>query len=247
MQVFKSKELHKVRMLEAEERKSMYEAEQQQSRELSDNCKTQAIERANRKASFLLQRKRDIVTEKLEDWCENMEQCSQTLRDQERQRMRKGRGHWQEMDRKLGKVAEMRHNKTKSMAEQNEQLRKGIQVALRSQVNEERRLLAAERKEAMDARLEAANLRRQQVKRGTTYDFLEQAFGAQAVGFDAKHHSVAVDRRNPSWQTNAKSWASLSCTTFSAPSLGASPPMSPFKADADGYLTADIPLRPLSP
>lgn len=249
LQVFKSKELHKVRMLEAEERKSMYKAEQQQSRELSDQCKTEAIERANRKANWILERKRDKATEQLEDWREGMEQCSQTLRDQERRRIRQGHQHWQEINKRLNKVADRKHNKTKSMAEQNEHLRSRIQSSLSSQVLEERRLEGAERLEAMEARLEAAALRRQQVKRGTCYDFLEQAFGNQAVGFDAKHHTVSVDRRSPSWQRNAKGWASLTRSTFSMPSLGtaASPSSSPFKEDSDGFMTADIMLRPASP
>lgn len=249
LQVFKSKELHKVRMLEAEERKSMYKAEQQQSRELSDQSKTEAIERANRKASFLLERKRDKATETLEDWREGMEQCQQTLRDQERRRIRQGRQHWQEMNKRLDKVAESKHNKTKSMAEQNEHLRSRIQSSLSSQVLEERRLEGMERVEAMEARLEAAAVRRQQVKRGTCYDFLEQAFGNQAVGFDAKHHSVSVDRRSASWQRNAKGWASLTRSTFSMPSIGAaaSTSPSPFKEDSDGFMTADIMLRPVTP
>lgn len=256
LQVFKSKELHKVRMLLAEERKSMFQAEQEQSKHLSDQSKTEAIERANRKATWMLERKRDKATEQLEDWREGKEQCNQTLRDQERRRIRQGQQHWKDINTKLNKVADQKHNKTKSMAEQNEHLRSRIQSALSSQVLEERRLEGQERMEAMEMRLEAAALRRQQVKRGTCYDFLEQAFGNQAVGFDAKHHTVSVDRRNKSWQRNAKGWATLTRSTFSMPSLQGTGDGSPmamasttpnFKEDGDGFMTADMPFHPISP
>lgn len=247
LQVFKSTELHRLRMLEAEDRSLTYQAEREQNLQFAEQSKKETIEKANRKATYLLEKKRERATEQLQDWRDGMEQCAQTLRDQERRRIRQGHQHWQEINKKLTKVAERKHNKMKSMSEQNEHLRSRIQSSNSSQMLEERSRISSERLEAVEARLEAAALRRQQVKRGTCYDFLEQAFGDEAVGFDAKSHSVSVDRRSPSWKRNARSWASLSRSTFSMPSLGATPsPTAHCEEDVGFFLTADIPLRPHS-
>lgn len=247
LQVEKSKELHNLRMLEVEERKVMLQAEEEQNQQFAVQGKQDKIEKANRKATYLLEKKRDRAAEHLQDWQDGMEQCAQTLRDQERRRIRQGRQHWQEINKKLSKVAEAKHNKAKSITEQNQGMKSRIQRSNSTLMLEERQKMASEGLKALEARLEAAAVRREQVRRGTCYDFLEQAFGEHANHFDAKSHSVSVDRRGPSWKKNAKSWASLSRSAFSMPALAATPSSTPpCEEDVGFFLTADIPLRPHS-
>merc|ERR1711874_100853 len=82
------------------------------------------------------------------------------------------------------------------------------------------------RAEAFKIKQESAAQRRHYAQLGNRYSFVEKAFGAHAVGFDAKHHSIAVDRRSKSWQRSAEQWSKIK-GSFSAPELQPARPLSP--------------------
>merc|ERR1711879_1055491 len=103
-------------------------------------------------------------------------------------------------------------------AQRNDQLKKNIQNSLRSQLAEQHHQENLARAELTKAKQEAATVRRHNAMHGNRFGFAESAFGARALGFDAKYHMVAVDRRANPWQQNAKTWSQMR-ESFSMPQL----------------------------
>merc|ERR1712150_55149 len=173
---------------------------------------------ASEQAEEKLEEKRRKVTAKLETWENAMCQADNYLRKQEHDKIIKSERNLNDhMDRNwdLGCTRHM------ALTEQSQKdvLKRRVQTALRVQLNEMQQKRSMALAESIDAKQEAAASRRHQMHLGSKHNFTEKTFGPDALSFDPKHHSVAIDRRNSCWQNNAKAWAHQK-GTFSEPSLG---------------------------
>lgn len=120
----------------------------------------------------------------------------------------------------------MVNSQNRSQGQLNDELKTRIQDSLVAQIREQDVVKSASRAEAYHEKLEKAAARRHTHQSGNRYCFVEKAFGANSAGFDAKHHSVAVDRRSKSWRKSAEGWAKIK-GSFSAPVLPPASPLSP--------------------
>lgn len=248
LQDFQTKELHKVRMLQAEEKKAMLEAERQQNIELMGIQKIHRIMLANERAECIKEEKREGVQHSLDIWKEGVQRCDHMLKKSEWEKRKDGeRNHGKYMQR-LNTIAQnkIESKQSRNHVQKNDDLKSSIQSSLCSQLKEQEIQNSLDRADAFNEKQNAAAFRRQCHMLGNRYCFVEKAFGANAIGFDAKSHSVAVDRRSKSWVRNSEEWGK-SKGTFSAPNLPTARPLSPggtldesaFKAIGDAGLKTE--------
>lgn len=223
---FKHKELHKLRMLSAEEKKSRMNAEQEERAELQTISKIQRVYYAAERSEKATEDKRDLVSESLEKWRARVAGASYNTRKMEIEKIRNGERRQQKYNERVNAIGERRKITVVSQSRKNDELKKRIQTSLSGQLAEQRRQDCLASAEELQAKLEAAAIRRQQGKLGHRYGFTERAFGESALGFDAKYHSVATDRRGESWQNVAEEWDALKAS-FSIPDISAPRPLSP--------------------
>lgn len=122
--------------------------------------------------------------------------------------------------------ARMNNSANRSQGQLNDELKIRIQDSLVSQIKDQDVELSGAREQALRDKQEEAAIRRHTHQSGNRYCFVEKAFGANAAGFDAKHHAIATDRRSQSWQKSAQAWSKMKAS-FSAPVLPPASPLSP--------------------
>jgi len=208
---FKQKELHKVRMLEATERKSALEAEAQERIDLMDASKMRKLRHALDKADEQTERKRDKATDALEAWREGVDRSQLHFRRQERKAQAEHKASEDMYIARLVKVGESRTNALETQAQKNDKLKSRIQRSLMEQLEEKRQMECDQLALALDEKLSAARWRKQHNL--TKYNFLERAFGSQ-VAFDPKY-SFTASRMDDSWNKQG-----LMSGSISSPSLG---------------------------
>lgn len=223
---FKQKELHKVRMLQAEEKKAMLEAEVEERREVMGIQKIHRLMVANDRAERLKEEKRDNAQMALEAWHMGVDRAKQYARKTEWEKRKDGERSHEKYLKRLAALGEGRLTTVRTQGQKNDELKTRIQASLCSQLKEAQVEESLSRADAYKEKLECAKVRRQYAQLGNRYSFVEKAFGANAVGFDAKHHSVAVDRRGKSWQRSAEAWNKMQ-GSFSTPELPPARPLSP--------------------
>merc|ERR1719401_2630951 len=113
---------------------------------------------------------------------------------------------WGAYTARLWKIGADRHHAPESRQREDARLKAKIQKALLEKLDEKRKIDGQARLGALDAKLEAAAARRKQGVMGSRYNLVERAFGSSALGFDAKHHTVHVDRRSAQWRKNVEAW-----------------------------------------
>merc|ERR1712072_723448 len=183
----------------------------------------------------LKEEKRDNAQLALAEWQEGVERAKQFTRKTEWEKRKDGERNHEKYMKRLNTLGEGRLVVIKTQAQKNDQLKSRIQSSLSSQLKEQQLEESVTKAEAFKIKQENAALRRHYHQLGNRYCFVEKAFGANAVGFDAKHHSVAVDRRGKSWQKSAEAWRK-SKRSFSAPELPPARPLSPGGAlNESGY------------
>jgi len=222
------KELQKVQMLDVEERKRLLEASMQERREIMDLEIRRNVAEACQKAESLVEVRRTAAAETLKDWKVGVVRAKKTQHEMEALKAKEGLRFMKQHTQRLTKIGETKQGAVASMEQRNEQLRARIQTSLNSQMEAHRQQQAGMLMEAIDAKLEAAAMRRSQG--ANRYHFREKAFGSSASELDLKHQPVPVDRRQDTWRKSAQSWAKQSLTfsspaltTFAASSSGKSP------------------------
>jgi len=226
LQDFKQKELHKVRMLQAEEKKAMMDYEIVERTEVMGIQKIERMMVANERSERIKEEKRENVAASLLSWQDGVERAQTHIRKTEWEKRKDGeRTHAKYMTR-LTALGESRLNVCRSQGQKNDELKQTIQSSLCSQLKEQAVEESMVRSDACKAKQDAAAVRRHYATLGNRYCFVEKAFGANSVGFDAKSHSVTVDRRGKAWQKTAEGWAKTK-GSFSAPVLPPARPLSP--------------------
>lgn len=216
LEIFKQKELHKVRMLEAEERKAMIDSEQAERTERLEASKANRLRAAALKAEDAVEERRDKAAATLDDWAKGIERCERHSRERERNAIARAETKWGKYMARLWSLGMERHDTRESQFHKSDMLKSKIQSSLRAQIKERRVEESAALAEVLKAKQEAAAERRTKLK--SQYNFLEQAFGSQAAAFDAKYHWGTVDRRSESWRKSSEAWSTQS-KSFSEPSL----------------------------
>lgn len=206
LEAMKTKETAKVRMLEAEERKAIADAQAQERWELLDaSWNTRMIE-AHNMAVDALEERRAKAQDTLDMWQDGVERCERHLRNTERQKIAHAEVKWNKYMEKLWKLGMEKHSTLNSQAQKNDELRTKIQTSLLEQQKEQQRAYSEKVASDLEAKLEAANYRRINAQRGNRYKLIEKAFGHEALGYDAKFHSYATDRRLPQWKESTATW-----------------------------------------
>lgn len=227
LQVFKQKELHKVRMAEAEVRKTMIDAELEERTEVMSIQKLHRLMAANERAERTVDEKREEATLRLESWREGVVKCEKYIKKKEIEKRKEGEISLQKYMTRLNALGESRKVVSATQAQKNDELKTRIHASLSAQLEEQSNQLAASRSEAIETKQKAAAERRNQAQLGNRYHFIERAFGNEAIGFDAKHHAFAIDRRGNSWRKTADNWNKTK-DSFSMPTL---PPSRPYSTD----------------
>lgn len=218
LQVFKQKELHKVRMLEATERKEILDAECQEKAEIADAEKAQLLARSGKAANETNESRRECARLSLDKWHTGVQRADKHRRREEVTRIREAQGNWEHYMLRLSHLGEARHNHLESHGQKNDKLKTRIQCSLVQQLKDQETMKSDALAESIDTKIQLARERRHMGQFGTRYNFVEKAFGAGSAGFDVKDHSIAVDRRQQSWQRSAAEWSKLK-PSFSEPSF----------------------------
>mmetsp|Transcript_39282 Transcript_39282/g.69069 ORF Transcript_39282/g.69069 Transcript_39282/m.69069 type:complete len:692 (+) Transcript_39282:124-2199(+) len=218
LEVFKQKELHKVRMLEAEVRKSMLDTEARDHLDLLRLQKHHRGQRASEAAELSIEERREAARSALDAWQTGARNAQRHLWKEATRRRIDGARKLDKYMTKINAFGETKHNVVTNQTSKNDELKTRIHESLSVQIQQQRVEEAAICAEITDAKLEAAAHRRKQAQLGNRYNFVEKAFGETAVGFDAKHHAVATNRQSPSWKRNAEAWAKQR-DTFGIPSI----------------------------
>mmetsp|Transcript_32391 Transcript_32391/g.58877 ORF Transcript_32391/g.58877 Transcript_32391/m.58877 type:complete len:652 (-) Transcript_32391:167-2122(-) len=216
---FKQKELHKVRMLEAAERKQTLEFEAEERLGNQEIAKLRRLRQALDQAEDETERKRDKATEHLQAWRDGVDRAEKYRKKKDRQALIEHRQNEEAYIAKLLKVGEMRANVSETQAQKNDKLKQRIQVSLVDQLEEKRRYDSDMVSVALDEKLEAARHRRQQGL--SKYNFLEKAFNGEKIGFDPKY-AFTPSRTGDSWEK--KKALLVDFGTTSSPALKASSP-----------------------
>lgn len=201
------KELHKVRMMETEERKLLMDAASLTKRQTDAVVKTRKLEVASELAEEMTERKRDKATETLEDWRRGVMRSARHFQQKEQQLQHEGQLGMERYLEKLARVGSLKHTVLESHAAKNDRLKTRIQGSLVDLLRAEQRERGAKLSEELESKMEAAALRRKQLQFGAKYCFLEKSLGEQAVGFDVKYDPTVVDMRKKLWQKNLEAWS----------------------------------------
>merc|ERR1712003_611367 len=108
LQDFQQKELHKVRMLQAEEKKSMLEAELSERAQLLNIQKIHRLLTANERAEDITEEKRNQVSATLEDWQAGVARGVHHTRRQEFELRKEGERRNQEYMERIMALGERR-------------------------------------------------------------------------------------------------------------------------------------------
>merc|ERR1711933_113392 len=189
-------------MAEAEERKAIYDAAFREKMDAIETGKLRQLMRAAARADDTVEKRRAKATEALEVWRSGVERAEKLSRAKELSMVEDAEGSWAAYTSRLWKIGADRHHAPVSRQREDARLKAKIQKALVEQIDEKRKLDGIARLEALEAKLEAARERRKQGLFGSHYNFVGQAFGSTAPGFDAKHHWMTVDRRSLQWKRN---------------------------------------------
>merc|ERR1712232_406840 len=128
-----------------------------------------------------------------------------------------GEEKWNAYVNTLWRVGVEKHSEIMSQQEENDLLRKKVQASIKHQIASERQRESDALRKHCDEKQAAAAYRRESGLQ-SRYNFLEKAFGQQALGFDVKHHAGnEVDRRSAAWKKNAESWNRLKDTFGDSP------------------------------
>lgn len=228
LQEFKQKELHKVRMLQAGEKKAALVAEEIEKTEVMGIQKIHKLRAANERADRFIEDRRDQAAVDLEAWHAGVMRSFHLVKQKDHEKRKAGERQHEKYMARLESVGESRAatRENRSQGQLNDELKGKIQTSLVAQIQEQEIQKSLERGQALKVRLEAADFRRRIHQTGNRYGLCEKAFGANSSGFDAKSHSIAVDRRKSSWRKTAEAWHKME-HSFSAPSMGPSSPLSP--------------------
>jgi len=212
---FKQKELHKVRMIEAAERKLAIESQAQERLDNLELAKLRRLRQALDHADEATERKRDTATQHLEAWRDGVDRSEKYQKKKDRQAILEHRRNEEDYINKLLKVGEMRANISETQAQKNDKLKQRIQVSLMDQIDEKRRYESDVLSVALEEKLDAARHRRQQGL--SKYNFLEKAFNGEKIGFDPKY-AFTPSRTGDSWEKKKALLVSFDTTsTTSSP------------------------------
>jgi hypothetical protein len=206
LKTMKQVELHNIRMAEADERKALYDAAAQEKMDALEKTKLRRLVKAAEKADDTVEKKRDKAIEALEVWRAGVERADRYNKIAELGLVEEAEQKWSNYTSRLWKLGADRHHAPESRQRQDALLKVKIQKALVEQIDEKRKKEGRARLEALEEKLEAAAERRKQALMGSRYNLIETAFGRGALGFDAKNHSVHVDRRGAAWRRNVQAW-----------------------------------------
>jgi len=181
---------------------------------------------ANERLERLKGEQREQIVANMADWEDRVQQGAKIVLTAELEKRQDGAKRHEVYMKKLVQIGEKRLNVAETQGHKNDELKTKIQVSLCQQDKDQRAMEAFDRAEALGVKQDAASLRRHYHQQGNRYCLTQKAFGATAVGFDAKTHSVAVDRRGKSWKKVAANWEKTK-HSFSAPVLPAARPISP--------------------
>lgn len=190
-ELVKAKELHQVRMLETEERKAALEAEDKERIAKLEAARMRQTLSASRKAEEMLESKRDRVCESLEAWYTGVQRGERRMREKERKAIHASEEYYQKYMTRLHNMGETWHGPAETHVQMNEKMERRIQSSLSDQLKDQRRLDCIALAEAIDAKLDAAALRRQ--LQHARYNLLDRAFGTQAPQAGVRLAAVASE------------------------------------------------------
>lgn len=218
LKAMKEKEMHKVRMLAAEERVLMsYAFEDERNARLRDKHDDR-IAGGCLKAAIATENRRQAATDTLRIWRRNALLGEERVRQMDQAKLKKSEETWNAYVDRLWKIGLEKHSEIMSQGRENDELRSKVQASILTQLALERQRESDALKQHIDEKQAAAAYRRETGLQ-SRYNFVEKAFGPQAVNFDWKHHAGnEVDRRSVAWKKNAASWDQLKAT-FSEPDL----------------------------
>jgi hypothetical protein len=218
LKAMKEKEMHKVRMLAAEERVLMSSAfeDQRIARERAKHDET--IARGCLQAAVATEQRRKAAEEGLQAWHTNSLLGAERIRKMDQAKLIKTENNWNAYVGKLWKIGFEKHSEIMTQARENDALKSKVQHSISDQLAIERQREADALRQHTDEKQAAAAYRRERGLQ-SRYNFVEQAFGPQATAFDWKHHAGnEIDRRSATWRKNAASWDKLKAS-FSEPAL----------------------------
>lgn len=202
----RQKELHKERMLEAEERKALADATlHERWRQLDAEMKERMLN-AHNQAVDAVEATRARASATLENWEKGAMRSEFSLRQQEAVKIRRAEEKWQVYMGRLWDNGRRLHSGAESQSQKNHKLRTQIQISLRQQLADEQEEESKALKAAVSAKLEAAERRRSDHIKGSRYNLVEKAFGAVASDYDPKYHCYHADRRSKAWSRSAAAW-----------------------------------------
>lgn len=206
MQQIRQKELHGMRMLQAQERKAQREAEEEENLIAHDAAREDRLARSNLRCERSLEEKRLNASRTIDDWVAKVERCERNMQRTEAARIKKAEGDWDKYVDKLWKVGLDRHTQISSQAQKNDKLKSQIQSSLVQQLADQQKRESVALMQEIEEKQGAAAYRREQGL-ASRYKFVEKAFGEGSHTFDHRHHCEAVDRRSASWRKSAEAWA----------------------------------------
>lgn len=206
-------ELHKLRVLDQEERKMMQEAYEQERVMILEAQKYENHVRSELKCERSKAYKRDLVTQNMMKWEEKKNAAQQRVKMMEIAYQRSAGMKWDTYDNRLDNVGVEKHTQVYSQVEKNDQLKKHLQGWTRQQMIEHQNLESAGLIQEIHTKQASAAARRNK-NVGNRYKLIERAFGSEAIGVNIKDHSNSVDRRCDSWLKSATSWEKEKRKTF---------------------------------
>eukprot|EP00929_Paragymnodinium_shiwhaense_P119341 TRINITY_DN91226_c0_g1_i1.p1 TRINITY_DN91226_c0_g1~~TRINITY_DN91226_c0_g1_i1.p1 ORF type:complete len:649 (-),score=220.00 TRINITY_DN91226_c0_g1_i1:99-2045(-) len=206
MNRFKQTELHKMRMLEAKERKEQREAEDEENLLVYDAQQEERLARTNLRAERCLEARRIAASQNIDDWVSKVERCERNMNRAEAARIKGAEESWDKYVEKLWKIGIDRHTRISSQAQKNDKLKSQIQSSLVQQLSDQQKRESIALMQEIEEKQGAAAWRREHGLK-SRYNFVEKAFGEGSHNFDHRHHCEAVDRRSASWRKSSEAWA----------------------------------------
>jgi len=209
LKAMKEKEMHKVRMLAAEERKMMADAFEEDRLQKLGEKQEEHVAKGCLKAAMSVEKKRQDAADSLDAWHTNMLLCEDRVRKNDKKKLARSEEKWNAYVQTLWRIGVEKHSEIMSQQEENDLLRKKVQSSIKHKLASERQRESDALRRHVEEKQAAAAYRRESGLQ-SRYNFLEKAFGQQSLGFDCKHHAGnEVDRRSDAWKKNAESWNRL--------------------------------------
>lgn len=204
LQALQKAELHKVRLIQAQRHQRRQQAQSLERAEVLEyESHAKLVEAADR-SEDVVEERRSKVGSMLDHWYDGVLRGEQTLRNEERERHANAKRKQIGFNERLSKVSEKKKGPVDSLAQKNGALRSRIQSSLMDQLAEQRRDHRDQLAEDLDAKIAKADENRRNCIKGARYNFIDKAFGKQAMDFDAKHHYVSTDRRSSAWRNSVE-------------------------------------------